>query len=329
MDLTEKNSKKLKKYSCIICDFNTSNKTGFSRHLTTRKHLNNEGVNKNVNLKNTTEIEVIKFKCKGCNKEYESRVGLWLHNKKCLQTHDFLKYESNLIDEPIQEINKQPIPEKEAVNEIVLELVKQNQEFKNLLMEQNTKIIELSSKSTSIVNTTTNNNNNNFNLNLFLNEKCKDAMNIMDFVNDLQIGFNDLENVGELGYVEGISRIFLNGLRQLDVYRRPIHCTDMKRETLYVRDNDEWNKDTADKSKIKKAICKVAFKNMLKIPEWNREHPEAAILDSPTYVEHMKIMMESIGGLGKSSDIETNKSHDKIIKNIVKNVFVDKNILLT
>jgi hypothetical protein len=149
----------------------------------------------------------------------------------------------------------------------------------------------------------------------------------MDFVNELQIGFQDLENVGELGYVEGISRIFLNGLRQLDLYRRPIHCTDIKRETIYVRDNDEWNKETVDKSKIKKAICKVASKNMQKIPEWNRIHPDSEILDSPTYVEHMKIMIESIGGLGKTSDIETEKSHEKIIRNIVRNVFVNKNIV--
>lgn len=306
-------NKKLKTYSCIMCSYATCNKTGFTRHLNTRKHLNNEILNNtNTNVEIEIEMEIAKLKCKNCNKEYDSRVGLWFHNKKCINSQTNISYENH--------------QEKESVNEIVLELVKQNQDFKNLLVEQNTKIIELSQKSnTSIMNTTTNNNNNNFNLNFFLNEKCKNAMNIMDFVNELQIGFQDLENVGELGYVEGISRIFLNGLRQLDLYRRPIHCTDMKRETIYVRDNDEWNKDTVDKSKIKKAISRVACKNMQKIPEWNRIHPDSDILDSPTYVEHMKIMMESIGGLGKTSDIETDKSHDKIIKNIVKNIFVDKN----
>lgn len=296
-----------------MCSYATCNKTGFTRHLNTRKHLNNEILNNtNTNVEIEIEMEIAKLKCKNCNKEYDSRVGLWFHNKKCVTNQPNIHYENH--------------QENESVNEIVLELVKQNQDFKNLLVEQNTKIIELSQKSnTSIMNTTTNNNNNNFNLNFFLNEKCKNAMNIMDFVNELQIGFQDLENVGELGYVEGISRIFLNGLRQLDVYMRPIHCTDMKRETIYVRDNDEWNKDTVDKSKIKKAISRVACKNMQKIPEWNRIHPDSDILDSPTYVEHMKIMMESIGGLGKTSDIETDKSHDKIIKNIVKNIFVDKN----
>jgi len=301
-----------------MCSYATCNKTGFTRHLNTRKHLNNNKNNNNNNTNTNVEIEIAKLKCKNCNKEYNSRVGLWFHNKKCVSKQsNIISYENH--------------QEKESVNEIVLELVKQNQEIKNLLVEQNTKIIELSQKSnTSIMNTTTNhnsNNTNNFNLNFFLNEKCKNAMNIMDFVNELQIGFQDLENVGELGYVEGISRIFLNGLRQLDLYKRPIHCTDIKRETIYVRDNDEWNKETVDKSKIKRAICKVASKNMQKIPEWNRIHPDSEILDSPSYVEHMKIMMESIGGLGKTSDIETEKSHEKIIRNIVKNVFVNKNIV--
>jgi len=317
MDLNKKIAKKLKTYSCIICSYTTGNKTGFTRHLNTRKHLNNNNTNNTntiIDPNNGVEIAIAKFKCKNCNKEYDSRVGLWFHNKKCVSKQsNIISYENH--------------QEKESVNEIVLELVKQNQEFKNLLVEQNTKIIELSQKSNTSIMNTTNNNNNNFNLNFFLNEKCKNAMNIMDFVNELQIGFQDLENVGELGYVEGISRIFLNGLRQLDLYRRPIHCTDIKRETIYVRDNDEWNKETFDKSKIKKAICKVASKNMQKIPEWNRIHPDSEILDSPTYVEHMKIMIESIGGLGKTSDIETEKSHEKIIRNIVRNVFVNKNIV--
>jgi hypothetical protein len=205
-----------------------------------------------------------------------------------------------------------------------MELIKQNQEFKNLLMEQNSKIVDLSNKTTIINNT----NSNNFNLNVFLNEKCKDAMNIMDFVNELNIGFNDLENVGRLGYVEGISRIFLNGLKQLDVYKRPIHCTDIKRETLYVKDNNKWDKDD-EKDKIKKAISKIAFKNTQKIPEWNKLHPDSDILDTPTYKEHLQIMMESIGGLGKSSEYETNKSHEKIIKNIVRNVFLDKSSVIS
>jgi len=304
---------KVKIYSCELCNFNTKNRTGYMRHLETKKHKTNCNsphiLVSESNSLNSTYIQN-RFICNSCEKEYDSRAGLWFHTKKCKCNDD---------------IHKSTLPKNESsVNEIVMELIKQNQEFKNLLMEQNSKIVDLSNKTTIINNT----NSNNFNLNVFLNEKCKDAMNIMDFVNDLNIGFNDLENVGRLGYVEGISRIFLNGLKQLDVYKRPIHCTDIKRETLYVKDNNKWDKDD-EKDKIKKAISKIAFKNTQKIPEWNRLHPDSDILDTPTYKEHLQIMMESIGGLGKSSEYETNKSHEKIIKNIVRNVFLDKSSVIS
>lgn len=303
---------KIKIYTCDLCNFNTKNRTGYMRHLETKKH----NINYNDSMIEYTPIQSNhihnRFICNNCEKEYDSRAGLWFHTKKCKCTDES---NSNTLS-----ISKN----ESSVNDIVMELIKQNQEFKNLLMEQNSKIVDLSNKTTIINNT----NSNNFNLNVFLNEKCKDAMNIMDFVNHLNIGFKDLENVGRLGYVEGISRIFLNGLRQLDVYKRPIHCTDIKRETLYVKDNNKWDKDD-EKGKIKKAISKIAFKNTQQIPEWNRLHPDSDILDTPTYKEHMQIMMESIGGLGKSSEYETNKSHEKIIKNIVKNVFLDKNSVIS
>ena len=303
-------------YSCELCNFNTKNRTGYMRHLDTKKHKNNcnsphilvSEPNKGNPL-HSTYIQN-RFICNSCEKGYDSRAGLWFHTKKCKCNDD--SHKSTLTKN------------ESSVNEIVMELIKQNQEFKNLLMEQNSKIVDLSNKTTIINNT----NSNNFNLNVFLNEKCKDAMNIMDFVNELNIGFNDLENVGRLGYVEGISRIFLNGLKQLDVYKRPIHCTDIKRETLYVKDNNKWDKDD-EKDKIKKAISKIAFKNTQKIPEWNKLHPDSDILDTPTYKEHLQIMMESIGGLGKSSEYETNKSHEKIIKNIVRNVFLDKSSVIS
>lgn len=302
-------------YSCDLCNFNTKNRTGYMRHLETKKHKTN--CNAPLHLSEHNKVNALhapyiqnRFICNSCEKEYDSRTGLWFHTKKCKCNED---------------LNKPSLTKNESsVNEIVMELIKQNQEFKNLLMEQNSKIVDLSNKTTIINNT----NSNNFNLNVFLNEKCKDAMNIMDFVNELNIGFNDLENVGRLGYVEGISRIFLNGLKQLDVYKRPIHCTDIKRETLYVKDNNKWDKDD-EKDKIKKAISKIAFKNTQKIPEWNKLHPDSDILDTPTYKEHLQIMMESIGGLGKSSEYETNKSHEKIIKNIVRNVFLDKSSVVS
>jgi len=196
-----------------------------------------------------------------------------------------------------------------------MDLVSQNQEFKQMMIEQNKTIVELANK-TTIVNNNNTTNNNKFNLNIFLNEKCKDALNITDFVDSLQLQLGDLEETGRLGYVQGISRIFINGLKQLDVYKRPIHCSDAKRETLYVKDNNSWEKEDTDKKKITRAIRHVSIKNAKQVGEWTRENKgynDAANKKSDKY---LKIISEANGG--EPEEI------NKIIKTISANVTIDK-----
>jgi hypothetical protein len=200
-----------------------------------------------------------------------------------------------------------------------MKLIEKNQELQDLLLEQNAKIMELSI-SHQVVNNITNTNNN-LNINMFLNEKCKDALNLMDFVNNLEIHITDVEYVGKHGFVEGISKIFTNGLKQLDMYKRPIHCTDLKRETLYIKDEDKWEKETEDKKRITKAITRVANKNIQQISQWYNAHPECNVHNSSAYDLHLNIMKQSMGG-ATYSEIDRNTS--KIVRNIAKNVLIPK-----
>ena len=203
--------------------------------------------------------------------------------------------------------------------------MKENSEFKQLMIEQNKQMIEMSKNSGHHNNNTTNNNtnNNNFNLNFYLNETCKNAMNIMDFVSQLNVSIKDLEDTGRLGYVNGISKIFINGLKQMNVNDRPIHCSDLKRETLYIKDNNEWNKDSDDKAILTNAIKHVAHKNMKKIPEWTKLHPDFKDSSSKENDRYLKIVSESMSG---TTEEESKKNYTKIIKNIVKETVIDKNV---
>jgi hypothetical protein len=175
---------------------------------------------------------------------------------------------------------------------------------------------------TNINNTNSNNTTNNqFNINLFLNERCKNAVNIVDFLNSLQVQIQDLEKTGKLGYVEGISSILLKGLRELNVYQRPIHCTDLKRETVYVKDNDTWEKDSGEKTKLKNVIKLIAKKNLKTLPKWQQENPDFITLDTKENNEYLKIALNSLGG---QSEEEDEKFTGKIIRNVLKDVLIDK-----
>jgi hypothetical protein len=266
------------KFICDICDFNCCKKGDWKRHITTRKHINRCKIHTMGDINtSTTSIQNISsnYICEKCNKLFKSRNGLWKHKQNCYE-------ETNNNTQ-----NLMPL---------VLELVKQNTEFKDLLAEQNKYIIEhileqnkqntnlhtqfiefAKEKTISNCNNTTNNNNNNnnthFNLQLFLNETCKDAMNISEFIEQVNISLTDLENTGRLGYAEGITRIFVKGLKELDVNQRPIHCSDGKRETLYIKEGNVWEKDDSNKSKLTNAIKKVAHKNIRKISDWVGVNP--------------------------------------------------------
>ena len=195
----------------------------------------------------------------------------------------------------------------------VLEVVKQNKEL--------TQQVCLLSKEKTITNNINNSNNKNFNINFFLNEQCKDALNITDFVNSLQPQINDLEETGRLGFVQGISRIFINGLNQLDVHQRPLHCSDFKREIIYIKESNEWSKENDNKDKLLTAIKKVSHKNMQQIQSWQKSNPLYLDPDSKQNDKYMKIVYESMSG---SSKEESEKNYNKIIKNIAKETVIEK-----
>jgi hypothetical protein len=221
---------------------------------------------------------------------------------------------------------------KDEKSQLLLEVIKKDNELKEFLMEQNKQLVEQNKElikitqnahfggSTSTINNTINSNNN-FNLNLFLNEKCKDALNISDFVNSLVLGIKDLENTARLGYADGISKIFINGLKQLDVYKRPVHCSDLKREIIYIKDDNKWEKDDTDKIKMTKAIKNIANKNIRQLGEWQKQHPTYSEPSSKENDEYNKIICESMSGACKN---EQSKNYEKIIKNISKEVLIDK-----
>ena len=208
--------------------------------------------------------------------------------------------------------------------EIIKEQTKQNVELKNILEQQTIEINKLNEKTgtNNVTNITTNNTvNNKFNLNVFLNTECKNAMNIMDFIDSLPVNVSDLENMGHFGFVEGITRILLNGLRNLDIEKRPIHCSDVKRESIYIKDNDTWEKDNVQNDKMKKVIRYVRHKNVKQIPEWQRTNPSYSNYSSKTHATYMNIIGNTMGG---SSEHEDDQLQNKIIKKVIPEVTITK-----
>jgi len=254
-----------KKCICTICNYSTKWSSDFRKHNLTAKH---KAKMSSFDKNEPSEITKKKFKCNNCEKEYLASSGLWYHQKKC---KEIKKGETEkCVELPKQEQSNTLILDPATV----LELIRQNQEFKSLIIDQQNKIIELVSKPNTINTMTNSNNNNTFNLQFFLNETCKDAMNISEFIGNLNIQLKELENVGNNGYITGISDIILKRMKVLDISKRPVHCTDIKRETMYIRDENEWNKDTEEKTKLKNVIEQVANQNIQKIPEWREENPE-------------------------------------------------------
>jgi hypothetical protein len=300
------------KYTCDICEYLTSNKKDYTKHLLTDKHKKHE-MSTEINNK-SPEIPT-RSVCE-CGKIYKERSGLWRHKKKCTQKYlsePDEEYAYKQVNEPTAKVNEPTAKVNEpTANDLIMLLIKENSDLKNMMM----KVIE-----TGTHNTTNNTNSHNkaFNLNFFLNETCKDAMNIMDFVESIKLQLSDLEKVGELGYVEGISNIIVKNLNDLDVTQRPVHCTDKKRETMYIKDEDKWEKDE-ENSKIKKVIKKVASKNQRLITKFKETHPDCIKYHSKYSDQYNKIIVESMGGSG---DNDTEKE-EKIIRNISKNVVVDK-----
>jgi hypothetical protein len=254
--------------------------------------------------------------CKTCGHKYKTISGLWKHSKKCSQKDktqillDMIKKDENVKDY-LMEQNKQ--------------LISQLSEQNKTLLEQNTKLFEIAQTSNKVgtVNNTINSNNK-FSINVFLNETCKDALNLTDFVNQINLSISDLEETGKLGYAEGISQVFINNLNGIDYTKRPIHCSDSKREILYIKDDDQWVKESDSKDKLTNAIKIVANKNIKQIPKWQKANPKYNDPQSKQNDKYMKMLCEVMSG---SSKEEQQRNYNKIIKNITKEVVIDKNIV--
>jgi hypothetical protein len=305
-------SQKNKKiFTCNSCNYNTLRNSDFKKHLLTEKHI--KDTNKIHNdVSDIVNIVNKKFKC-NCGKDYKFSQGLSKHKKKC---------------------NYKPVEENPIINtNFVLELIKKNQELQDLLIEQNKQVIEQNKQNNILINkfvekdllsnnitnnnntnnNTINNNNQKFNLNFFLNETCKDAMNMKEFLDNIKITFENLLNIGNTGYVSGLSDIFVKKLKDLDITKRPIHCTDVKRETIYLKEEDKWNKDDKDNTNLKDIIKKVEYKNVKALRNWCNENP---VHNENDNLLRDKIYLESLQG--------DEKNVEKVIKNISKEITIDK-----
>jgi hypothetical protein len=304
-----KTSQIIPRFICYPCNIKTNNKKDFSKHILTAKHQKLTNVNNTQIIFPTNDKQPNLFTCKKCNKEYFSRVGLWKHKQKCHFTDE---YDND--DEDKYTYNGINVKDKDA---LVLHLLKQNGELQH-------KIIELASHP-SITNNNSHNITNNidksFNLNLFLNETCKHAMNITDFVSSIKMNLDDLENTGRSGYIEGISNIIVKNLNNLERHMRPLHCSDLKREVLYIKDNDEWLKETENKPILTNAIKIIANENIKQISKWKDNYPNCNKSDSKKNDLYLKIVSNSMNGLTKE---EGEKNIHKIITNVAKKVIIEK-----
>jgi hypothetical protein len=302
----QKNLKNLQRFVCEDCDFKCYMKIDWERHVLRPKHKNNMnrktlGINlddkKTLNLKKT-------YTC-NCGKIFKSQSGLWKHKQKVC-------------------FNEENTETNETLNKYTNEKEFVDKDLVLMLLKQNAELLEIVKNGTH--NTTNNNSNNNncnnktFNLQVFLNETCKDAMNIMDFVDSIKLQLSDLESVGELGYVKGLSNIIVKNLRALDITQRPVHCSDAKREILYVKDNDVWEKEDPENTKMKKAVKYIAYKNTKLLPLWKQTYPDCQDYYSSKSDKYNYMVIEAMGGAGDNEGEKINK----IIKQIAKEVVIEK-----
>ena len=286
-------------YCCNKCDYYTSKKTDYTKHCMTAKHIKSTKISRNIDGN---------FCCE-CGNSYKYRQGLVKHKKTCT-----------------------PLPCNELVpsnltTTLIMEIIKENKEIKNLLFEQQkennilmNKMVEISQNTLTVPSTINNTNSNNttnnqFNLSIFLNETCKNAINFTDFIDNIQVTDNDLENNAKMGFVEGVTKIIMDNLKQLELTNRPIHCTDVKRETIYVKEEDQWEKDNS-KDVIQKGIQEITCKNMCQLTEWREENPDYDNMDSELGEKSIVMQQNSMAGEKR------NEFYPKIIKNIAKETII-------
>ena len=317
--------KKFDSFYCKNCEYSTCRKSQYERHLTTAKHK--KLTNADILVRDTNSKHIC-----SCGKEFGHRQSLHRHKKNCngIQT--------NIVNDttnPLSDVNTNS----SINNDTVSAILQDNAEMRKMLMQQqqhiqaqqkqlkqqqeehNKQIQDLIPQLQQVTNINNCNNtttNNRFNLNFFLNEQCKDAISIQNFIENLNIGIPELEHMGNVGYVQGMMSIFSNTLGAMDIYKRPLHCTDLKRETVYIKQGDTWKKDTDDKTELKKLIKTVEYKNYGSLRLWEREHPEAFECDTQDNIDYMRISNESLGGFDSTDAIKLGK----IMKHVVKEVYI-------
>jgi hypothetical protein len=295
---------------CEICNYKCSDSSNFKKHINTKKHKTRICEQKiNTDEQNYTKTTENVHICKICNKVYKNRNGLWYHKKKC-------------IKEPVENIyNKNG-------NDVIELLIHEHKDFKNIILELVKSNVNLQKQVMDVCkngngmnnsHNTNNSYNKTFNLHFFLNEQCKDAMNMADFVNSMTLELSDLEDVGKLGYVEGISNIIIRNLNALDIYKRPIHCSDAKREIIYVKDDNVWEKENNTYDKLRKAVKSVTYKNSALLIPWSKAHPACMNTQHHLNDVYVKLMGQAMGGKEEFVD-----SENKIMKKIAKAVLIDK-----
>ncbi len=306
--MTTKKSQKIpKKFYCESCDYTTSSKKDYNKHLLTRKHKIQQNT---TDLSQKSPPEKNEFICE-CGKSYTYRGSLFNHKKKCtFSICEVVNIDSNKSEET----DKTP-----DYNKLICKLLEDNKDMRELLKDQqeqhNNEIQKLLPK---LGNNNTTNNNTQFNINVFLNEECKDAINLSDFIAQLSIELKDLVSVAENGFIEGIGQTICQGLKQLSIYERPIHCTDKKRETLYIKESDSWSKDTTEHELMKNAIQKLKKRNMKQVSELLISNEENSDFDEEDLA--MKIIQNHVHVTNQDQE----KSMNKIIKNVSKEVLLDK-----
>lgn len=305
-------------YKCEYCEYETKKKCDFDKHLSTLKH--------NINTESNAKLLV----CKNCNKTYKHRSSLWRHKKTCLFQIMIIENDEEIKDEEIiineensyidDDLIMRLIDENKELKNLLLEQAKQTNEIKNIMeeMKENNKLITDNSLTTVNYNT-----NKTFNLNIFLNETCKNAMNLKDFMDSIHLELSDLINVGEVGYIKGISDIITTNLNALSITDRPIHCSDGKREVLYIKHENKWEKDE-NKIKLKNLIRNIALKNQSLILKFKEKYPDCILLDSQYCEQYNRLIIEAMGGNGDDDNIK----EQKIIKNITKNITLNRQELI-
>jgi hypothetical protein len=298
-------AKTSKKYYCENCHYYTDRKHNMNIHVHTEKHKNNVLTTKTTPKIAKLAKTVKTYDCNNCCKIFNDRAGLWRHKQKCngLICHDNLdcSKESDSVEKDICD------------KELILTLLKQNAELLEIVKNGTISC----NNNTNIINS----NNKTFNLQVFLNETCKDAMNISEFIESVKLQVSDLENVGKVGYIEGISNIIIKNLQALEVEKRPVHCTDQKREVMYVKEDNIWEKEDESNKRLRKLVRAIAHKNICMLKAFRDKYPDCEQYDSKKGSQYNKLVIEAMGGKG-DNDYEKNT---KIIKKIAKAVGIDKN----